>query len=319
MQAKFKNTIINEFNFIKSSKYKGIDSVARFDSGCPGPVLGVTINTHGNEPTGLGVLAHMRNVFDLSGKLKKGSVIVTLNNLKATKRYFKAIKSNDKNKAKDTRYVDVDMNRLPDDVLLSKSSKYEIARARELVKIWNTFDVALDIHDMAAERNPQEAIIIAVGKMQKKLFDGMPVQKIFSNIDKVQIGQPACALYGHGNIPVLGLEAGLRETEKSAEVGVDCLVQLLVNLKMIDGGRSGSSAKKVTIYKCIDSVVFPDSSYILSKKFKTFDKLRRGQVIATGRGSDIRSRHDAVIFSPIPKKKLKKKPRYEAMFLLSKI
>ena len=88
MKPKFPNYLhirglIKQFNFIKKSSYQGVNGVWKIQSGKPGPVLGITLHTHGNEPSGLAVLSHFREKFPLERHLKNGAVVFALNNILA--------------------------------------------------------------------------------------------------------------------------------------------------------------------------------------------------------------------------------------------
>lgn len=305
-----------EFKFISSSEYLSVKGVFRVDSGIPGPILGVTLHTHGNEPSGLGILDYMRNEFNLGEKLKNGSIIFVLNNIRATKKYLKALNENNTKGKRGSRFINSDMNRLPADFYLQKTKDYEISRAQELQKIWDMFDVGLDIHDMRKGFETTDPIIIAVNNINIKLIKGFPVKNIFTNIEKIQIGRPVSSFYGKGVIPVIGLETGLREHNSSVKNGINCLLSLIRNMKMLDA-TSKHKKSNFSVYKVVDSVIFPDGSYQLVKKYRTYDRVKKGEILATGKLGAIKAKSDGYVFGPIRNKKPKKKLKYEAMFILS--
>ena len=95
-----KNKYFKLFSIIKESRYKGVAGVICLDSNKPGPVVGVTICTHGNEPCGLALVNELK-------KPSKGKVVICLNNLKATENYFLATTETEEI---ETRFIDINMN-----------------------------------------------------------------------------------------------------------------------------------------------------------------------------------------------------------------
>jgi len=76
----FDATVITEghlrrqFDFIQQSICDGVKGVWNIDSGKSGPTLGVTIHTHGNEPSGLSFLFY--KYFGLSVASKNDQEII---------------------------------------------------------------------------------------------------------------------------------------------------------------------------------------------------------------------------------------------------
>lgn len=270
------------FDFIKRSSHQGVRGVWKIKSGKPGPVLGITIHTHGNEPSGLAVLSHFRNIFPLQQHLKKGTVFFVLNNIRATEKFLAASSDNEK---RASRFIDLNMNRLPNDTMVHgmNDPRYEVRRAYELRNIWSQFDFALDIHSTATETI---GMIMNIGSIHRNLIRGFPITDIITNIENVQIGKPAVSFYGKGSIPVMGIEAGCHESAESFERAITCTDSLLKNLKMIDG-ETVSGHREYNEYCVGGSLIFPDASYSLVKVFQTYDRFTEGEKIASGAQGDI--------------------------------
>lgn len=287
-----------EFEFIKQVSYRGIQGVYRIDSNNPGPILGITLHTHGNEPSGLAVSSYLRSNFNLQEKLSAGSVIFVLNNLLATQKYFEACTASDEQGKRDARWIDQNMNRLPPDTMHRVGdNQYEIRRAQKLLPIWSLFDVGLDIHSMTQRADP---MIISIGTLHKKLITGFPIEIIVSNIGNVQIGKPVVSFYGSPDhqTAVLGIETGFHEDELSFERGIKCAQSIMQNLGMLVGEAVPVSANYVE-YCVVDSIWFPDSSYELVRIFKTYESIAKGEVLARGGGKDICASIDGhVLFAP---------------------
>lgn len=290
-------SLIEQYRFIKECRFNGIQGVWRIDSGRPGPILGITLHTHGNEPSGLATLSYFRTVYKLERELKKGSVIFVLNNMKAVEHFLRARSR----KAKiASRSIDINMNRLPENTMVQvEDTRYEIVRAQQLEPVWKIFDIGFDIHSMTQNASP---MIINIGKIHEDLIRGFPIETIISNIENVQIGKPAVYFYGKRAIPVMGIESGSHENARSFRRSVACVSAILQNLGLIDG----QSINRVEVFKeyYIDwSLKFPDSSYMLVKLLSAYEFVKQGQVLATNGKDNIKAPFDGHAFfcSPMVK------------------
>lgn len=274
--------LIKHFNFIKKSSHQKVNGVWKIETNKSGPVLGITIHTHGNEPSGLAVLSHFREKFPLEQHLKTGTVIFVLNNISATEMFLTAKNIEEKN---NSRFVDVNMNRLPNNVLkcARNDNRYEIRRAQELRGIWKQFDVGLDIHSTTQK---SDGMIVNIGAIRPDLIRGFPITDIITNIEKIQIGKPAVSFYGNGSIPVMVIETGSHESSQSFTRAINCTDALLKNLQMIEG-KTKVNNRKYHEYFVGGSLMFPDSSYALVKPFETYAKFTAGEKLATNGQSDI--------------------------------
>lgn len=283
LQPITRETLIKTFEEIRYAVYQGIPGVLKFDSGNPGPTLGITIQTHGNEPSGLATLRHFLGADPIQKILKMGKVVFVLNNIAATEKFFLAKTEEEKRQA---RFVDINLNRLPKDAMeLVNDTRYEIRRAQELREIWGSFDVGLDIHSTTQESEP---MIVAVRKFEKDLVRGFPIGIVLSAIEDVQIGLPATAFYGGRRvIPVLGIETGSHEHPASFRTAVNCVYHLLRNLAMIPKEEGGTQKRKYLIYKVYGALMFQDSSYALTRVFRMFEPVSKGCIMATGDGQPL--------------------------------
>ena len=101
--------VLREF---KKSTCDGVSGVMRIDGPKPGPVLGITACTHGNEPSGLAIFHHLLNDLRIKEALKCGTLYLVVNNITQlgilcghNRRWYRSRKMN--------------MNRLPKDVMSS--------------------------------------------------------------------------------------------------------------------------------------------------------------------------------------------------------
>lgn len=274
---KLKSTL----EMMEGCTYEEVPGVLEIDSGVPGPILGITTCTHGNEPSGLAIIDFLLGDFDIKSKLQCGTLFLVVNNIDAAKKFFAATNEDELRKA---RYVQINMNRLPRNTLeLNKDTRSEIKRAIKLRPIWKRFTVALDIHSTTSDSPP---MIISRGKdfdRIKNLVRGFPIKVLISNIDEIQKNVPAISFYGPQNesIPAFAIEAGQHTQEASFERACLCAVATLQNLNMISGTPE-IKIDKYEEYEIVDSIFFGDMSWdFVEEKFKDFaPKIKPGDIIA---------------------------------------
>ena len=258
---------------MKRSRYAGVAGVLRVDSGVSGPVFGITVCTHGNELCGLEAVLRILRILRKKKILLRGSIIMAVNNLGAADMA--------------ARYIDVNMNRLPKNLSrLTKDRRYEIQRARELVPVWKQFDYAIDIHSMTQNSQP---ILIVTKNLSQKMIRGFPMKAIIRNIENVQIGKPAFAFYGRNSrVEVVEIEAGQHDDPKSVNIATQSILAMLKNLKMIpdDTSRKTNSEKKEYV---VVSSVMVEKSMVMSRRFRNFERVRKGEILARTPEKEIRS------------------------------
>ena len=286
----------------KASVVDNVSGVMCIKAQNPGPVLGITACTHGNEPSGLAIFSHLLNEMDIASTLQCGTLYLVVNNIEATENFFRSATEQEISEA---RYKDVNMNRLPNDVLTTiEDRRYEVIRTQELFPIWRQFTVGLDIHSTTMPTIPM--IISRGGKfvLIEGLIRGFPIDILISNIDQIQIGIPAFAVYGgiKNEIPVFSIEAGQHTEIESFERAVRCSVSLLQNLGMLPGVPN----VQVGEYKecCVgDSIRFADLSFDFISDFKSYDIVSAGQLLAQGSvGNEVRAPFDGHLLFPIAKR-----------------
>ena len=281
-----KGTLAGTFETLSQSLWREIPGVYEIDSGKPGPTIGITLHTHGNEPSGLAIFHYFTQIDALVGRILKGKVIFVLNNIEATRKYLQAI---DATEQKRYRFVDVNINRLPYDLFSSDNQNYyEVRRVIELIPVWKQFEIALDVHSTTL---PCPPMIIAPPYFDRSLIRGIPAQIILSNITLVQIGKPAIGFYGKSEIQrsLFGIETGSHESPESFVCGIASVEALLVNAGVLEKSQETDPVPQMSYsdYFVASSVVFPDTSYSLTRIFGNFERVEKGVILATGTGLNI--------------------------------
>ena len=301
------------FNRFKQMRYQGVPGVVCIKSDRPGPIVGITACTHGNEPSGLAVLEFLLGEKNIDKELKCGTLFLVVNNIRATERFFNALNEEEVHAS---RYCDINMNRLPKDALeKSNDSQYEVRRTNELYPIWKQFEYGLDIHSTLDVSDPM--IISRGGDFYADLVHGFPIKTLISNIDKVQIGTPAFAFYGgiESKTKVFAIEVGQHSNLSSFKRATECTTALLKNLGMLSSTQTAGSMEYDEYY--IDSsILFPDISFDFIKNFKPFDKVSQGDLLAVNKnGKEIRAPFDGHLIMPTSRRGAEKDISEEVAFL----
>ena len=273
--------LYKSFKLIKESTYNNIHGVMCFKSTNKGPIVGITICTHGNEPCGLAVI---NIIGKIKQELKCGQVFIVLNNIKATEKYFS---SNTIEGESACRFIDINMNRLPE-TIQQNSPLYEVRRAYELKSVWTKFDYAIDFHSTP---QPSKPFIIEGNSMKDDFSRFIPSTLTIKNMLNIQIGFPAISFYGNSNSSILGLEAGSHNDNSALDITIESTLSLLSHLDMIDFDKKEYSSKK---YLINGSIIVPNNSYKLAKEFPMFSNIKKGQVIARGNKQDILSNQNGL-------------------------
>ncbi len=287
------------FDQMTDAQYKGVRGAMRIDAanGKEGPVVGITVMTHPNEPAGLAPIFHYIREDRLKNLLTCGSVIFTVNNLKGGTAYFAAKSAAER---LNLRLLDVNMNRLPKNVPeLLADTRYEVQRTIELLPILQEFDAGMDIHSTYTEDRP----MIIHGRGPFDFLRGFPIQTVLTNMSAVhQRGIPISALYGGDakkNIPVIGIEAGTHEGSESPVNATIATQAFLQNLGMIPGEPAADPRPK-HVFRISRPLLFPNGSYRFVKVFAPLEYVKKDQILATGDGPDVISPQNGHILFPKP-------------------
>ncbi len=123
----------------------GIPYVWTFDSGRPGPHVGINALLHGNELSGAWALVRL---LELALRPRHGRLSLSFANVAAFLRFDPADPTA-------SRFLEEDMNRLwREEVLEGPAKTVELRRARELLPHYRSLDFLLDLHSMQTDSPP---------------------------------------------------------------------------------------------------------------------------------------------------------------------
>jgi hypothetical protein len=258
------------FARLAASTWHGVPGVAALAGHDPGPVVAITAMTHGNEPSGLAAIAHVLARADGGWRPVRGTLVLCVNNLAAARRWFAATTPQARAAA---RFVDCDMNRLPEDVLTGGDAREECRRARELAPAWRRFDVAMDIHSTGL---PAPPMVVEGRGDWRPWLGGVGIGIAIRGIADVQIGIPAFALYGGTTFEI---ETGAHDDPAGMAIARTAADALLHRL---DAPDTPAPPCAVDVYEVEGSVRLPHPGYALARRFPNFTPIAAGEVLARG-------------------------------------
>jgi hypothetical protein len=280
------------FRRFERASCRGVPGVIVFRSGVEGPVVGLSGLTHGNEPSGLAAIEHIRRRVEGQGLLR-GTLFLMLNNLRAARAYLlddRSINCRHPNR----RYVDHNMNRLPTDpdLLNDANVPYEFSRARQMLPLWRNIQYGIDFHSMSRDTPPM--IITRGNQIPGTLIAGMDLTRILTNFDGVQIGKPAVAYYGVARRRgcAFQIEVGEHESPTAFARAIRYAEVFLRNLRLI-AGRPTLRKSRYELFRVYGYVKLRNRDDSLTRHFNDFEKIPKDTLLACGPGGSYVAPYDS--------------------------
>jgi predicted deacylase len=286
------------------STYQGVDGVVQVRGKRPGPTAAIFAATHGNEIGGVsGILALMRDERLMSGEFA-GSLLLVLHNINA---YREQLNHPD---VKDAtyRFLDIDLNRIYDDVILTdlkNSHLREVRRAQKIASLIPQCDAVLDLHSTSSPSQPM--LIAFTGQDDERVAESLRVNRhILDILDKVS-GRPLLAYAkergrrGRDTIAI-AVECGPHFEESTHVFAQTVARRFLEGLEMIPSSESGVVSPLK--YQVIKHLMPEADPFLWAEPWSSFQNVRRGQILATENGRDIAADDDYVLIMPTARPKL---------------
>ena len=275
-------TLEDTFRYMKACTERGVPGILRIKGKKKGKsVQLMTALTHGCEVTGLAAFRHILNHREEIEKKLEGELLLIINNIRAAENFFtKPLHES----AVLWHWCDTNMNRLPKEVLSGNSVAYEIQRFKELYPWYQEATAALDIHSLPKKGIPM-VIDIKGPKGKLDLLAGhIPVPVRIQNVVKIQRGVPVGYFYGGKNSAVIEIEVGKHLEKRAGLVAIESAMHFLF------------PGKKHTqkIFEVFKALCFPDISYRLPKLFANYERVRKGQLLATNKTESILASEDCI-------------------------
>jgi len=222
-----------------------------------GKTLAVFSGVHGNEQAG--VLA-MRKILK-NIKIARGKVFFVFANPPAIE--------------KNVRQINKNLNRCF--LKGNQGRSFEDKRARELMKILDKCEALLDLH---ASPNKENKPFIICEKVDFSIADKLDFEIISFGWDKIEPGATDGYMHKAGK-KALCLECGpISESKKYSRLVEKSIWQFLKYFGLIDS-KIKFSKRKQRFAKVTRAVHKKSDNFALARKFKDFESLSDGELIAT--------------------------------------
>lgn len=279
----------------------------------PGPTIIALAGIHGNEPTGIEAIRHILDKLESKQSKFNGRFLGVIGNIEA----LKAGK----------RYIDEDMNRIWFTSILDKIRRTPIqdlktAERRETKKLLELIDplileeepeypvIFVDLHSFSAESGL--FVISTRDERNIELLAQLQVPLIFG-IEKALHGTALKYIQNTGNIG-FAFETGQHFSdfaEDNATAGLMCLLAA-------SGCISASEIEEFTRYYdylCAQTkdlphkveflykhIIEPEDDFEMRPGFQNFDRIEKGQWLATDRNGKILAQRSGYILMPLYQK-----------------
>jgi succinylglutamate desuccinylase len=252
-------------------------TIIKIDSGKPGKTVAIFCGIHGDEKAGIMAVDSLRQNI----KLKEGILYLVYGNPKAIKQ--------------NVRFTEKNLNRC----FLNESKtggSYEEKRATELMKILDKCDALLDLH---AYNEPFiESIPFAI--CESNCFDivkNFDLKYVLTNIDKIEKGGTDGYMFNCGKIGICVELGAIEKPKKFVDLGIKTIYQFLQYFGSVEKEFENDSVKQIklrsnSIYKK------KNKSFKFTKKFSTFDQIKKGELVCIDGDENIIADKDQIILFP---------------------
>lgn len=273
----------------------GVSGVRLFDSGMPGPTLGITACTHGGETAGIDAMAFLEERLSLSGKLKNGRIFFVIANEAA---YRKCLETGN---PVECRYVEENMNRCCSADALADPRTVERRRVNDLVPVLAEFDVHFDVH---STYGPSETMAIASVRAAEYLSIMNASLRLEGLPERVS-GKPIIDVSERHGAIGLGMETGSVADGEGLSNAVDNVLRLLRYMEMTSPDDKElqphilpeKNGKSLRVYGAIP---IRNGSFRLAKHFSHGDHVLKGTLVAADSECEYVVDRDSVILMPSP-------------------
>lgn len=262
-----------------------VDEALIAETGLPGPTVGVMGGVHGNETSGFNVV---RDLMNWGLDIVCGKVILIVGNPRAIE--------------KNVRFTEENLNRCfrsltKEELLIPKQNRsYELNRAQDLIPYLNQMDSLLDLHEFDySDTDP--FIICERNALETARLIGAPI--ISFGWSKSEPGGSDGYMFEKGKEGICYELGDLNKPSPNIERGHDVVKRFL----------SAHGLLNTSFDPLYDSPIYVQTDYahkrtgnsfVLGRKFKTFERLKMGELIATEDDSKIFANENDVIIFPKP-------------------
>ncbi|HET7360393.1 MAG TPA: succinylglutamate desuccinylase/aspartoacylase family protein [Salinimicrobium sp.] len=268
-------------------KYKGNEK---------GPLLLVTAGVHGNEPSGVKALQNIFAELELKKPAMKGVFLGVSGNLEALRQ--------------GQRFIDEDLNRTWTQENLEKkeSNTHEIEEMNEIIEVLKDYPKEnfperyfIDCHTTSSDSLPYISVQ-EVGK-NDAFAHKFPLYIVrgFSDIVNGSIDK----YFSEHNFTGFTFEGGQHTAEATLNNQKAMILLALKEVNALDlQAFSNESMKQIFGKQKTFEIIYrhglqENDDFKMEPGFKNFEKIEKGQLLATQNGEEIRSKWNATIFMPL--------------------
>jgi hypothetical protein len=255
--------------------------------------LGISICTHGNELSGLACLWAFKEL-GLQQRLEDNKVTFILANRYAARQYIDSgLDLTEPYLGRQFRFIDTNMNRLPIN-LENPNQSIEIQRAIELGPVILTFSSALDFH---STDNDEVPMLITVNSMSERQVRVQNIPTVLQGVSTIQRNIPFCSLFGRREIeiPILGVETGVHNSENSFLTAIDCMLremQRCFNVNFPSDFLTKTQLSEKVRYEIFDSIISTSPQFRVARVFKNLEKVAKGELLSIDQNVSIFATQD---------------------------
>lgn len=269
-------------------KIKNVDTrtegVSIYDTGIPGPTVGIIGGVHGNERAGMTIVRRIK----LKGYgIHLGKLILIEGNPCAIKEKVRFTETNLNRKFRKLNEIE---SKMGDDL------PYETVRAQELLPFLDECEALLDLHE---HYSPELGSFIICEKPSYDVARRIGAPIISSGWSTAEAGGTD-GYMAKNNKPGICFELGyLKNTEKNVKLGLKVVNRFLSAYGMIKPeSRPLFPEKKTKYVQALYSHIRRDKQFKLSRQFKSFESLSEGELIAQDGNKKVFAGKDEIIIFP---------------------
>ncbi len=279
-----------------------IQWVLHIDSGKKWPIIGITACTHGWETVWLEIIDYLLNTIDITKNLIQGEIYLILSNIKAYEKSLELKAKWDPEYIINARYIEENMNRCCSVESLNNPINYERQRANELTKILKKLEYHFDIH---STMNPSWSMFIHTEKSEERFKNIFNTDETYINLPETVVGKPLLDITERNGGMGMAIETWNQTNKDGYKVGIDNVLRLLSELKMIDVAQIDQTLllddKANEKYHIVGSVFIETEQFIPAKEFNNLEVVKKWEIIAHDWDKIIYAEDDYHIIMPSSK------------------
>jgi succinylglutamate desuccinylase len=248
---------------------------------------------HGDELIGIGVVRKLKKMFEKDKlKLEKGRLTLILANVEAIKAGQRATAP------------EIDLNDLFFKKHLDGPARpyYESRRAKEMAPFLRSADILIDLH--ATDSGPVPFLPVAFTPKHEKIFRWFDTEIVLTDPTHMLFGRKFLSademVDQAGGLGVC-FETGWYRNTRRVPIVLESVLKIMADQGLIKLGRPlVRPKKKYQVYE-IYRQIYWGKGFRYAKKFakaKSFDPVKKGEVVAYRRGKPIITTADGVIVLP---------------------